>query len=464
MIQDSSTEEASGVVLQAGQETTAAETSTSTVGELAAELSGYLREVMPQELQGEGFLLETWQWIGLAALIFLAVVVDRVVRALTERSTHMLAKRMGGETNPGEGSEEAGKRDLSILRFRRPIGIWCGALVFALLLPALDLLPAAFGVLALATDFVLTVTGVWAFYGLVDVVGDVLAEKASASKNKFDDMLVPLLRRTLKLLVVVIGLVFIASKWTDDLWRVVAGLGLGSVAVAFAARDSIENLFGTFTVLLDKPFAIGDWITMGELDGSVEEVGFRSTRVRTFYNSLITVPNREFISGQVDNMGARRYRRIKTNLSLTYDTPPEKVEAFCEGIRELIRRHPYTRKEYYHVYLNGFGASSLDVLLYCFVRTPDWSGELREKHRLFNDILRLADRLGVSFAFPTQSIHVVQPEDLEHPDSPPTINDGLELGREAAKAVLDESIAVFEGRRPGPVRIGDRDPDGRLDG
>jgi len=216
-------------------------------------------------------------------------------------------------------------------------------------------------------------------------------------------------------------------------------------------------------VLLDKPFAIGDWITMGDLDGSVEEVGFRSTRVRTFYNSLITVPNRDFISGQVDNMGARRYRRIKTTLGLTYDTPPEKVEAFCEGVRELIRRHPYTRKDYYHVYLNGFGASSLDVMLYCFVRTPDWSGELREKHRLFNDILRLAERLGVDFAFPTQSIHMVSPEDLEHPGAPATINDGLELGREAARGVLEDSIAIFEGRRPGPVRIGERDPDGRLD-
>ena len=443
--------------------------STSDVTEdpgLATDAAGWLRATLPEGLQGEGFLLEIWQWLGLVALIFLAVIIDRVVRAIADRVTHRLAAQVSDSSEEPEPSqaqaEEAEKRDRSIVRFRRPIGIWFGALAFVLLLPMLDLTASAFSVLELATDFVLTIAGVWAFYGLVDVVGDVLAEKAAASQNKFDDMLVPLLRRTLKILVVVIGLVFIASKWTDDLWRIVAGLGLGSVAIAFAARDSIENLFGTFTVLLDKPFAIGDWITMGSLDGSVEEVGFRSTRVRTFYNSLITVPNRDFISGQVDNMGARRYRRIKTTLSLTYDTPPEKVEAFCEGIRELIRRHPYTRKEYYHVYLNGFGASSLDVLLYCFVRTPDWSGELREKHRLFNDILRLADRLGVSFAFPTQSIHVVKPEDLEHPGSPPTINEGLELGREAAKAVLDDSIAVFEGRRPGPVRIGERDPDGRL--
>ena len=176
---------------------------------------------------------------------------------------------------------------------------------------------------------------------------------------------------------------YIASKWTEDLWGLVAGIGIGSIAVGFAARDSIENLFGTFTVLLDKPFQVGDWILVGDLEGTVEDVGFRSTRIRTFYNSLISVPNRTFISSNVDNMGQRRYRRIREMLGLTYDTPPEKIEAFCEGVRRIIATHPYTRKDYYHVYFNGFGPSSLDVLLYCFVETPDWSTELREKHKEF---------------------------------------------------------------------------------
>ena len=91
-----------------------------------------------------------------------------------------------------------------------------------------------------------------------------------------------------------------------------------------------------------------------DVEGTVEKVGFRTTRIRTFYNSLITLPNLILLTAKVDNMGARRYRRVKAMLSLTYDTPPEKIDAFCEGIRELIRRHPYTRKDYYHVYFNEF--------------------------------------------------------------------------------------------------------------
>jgi MscS family membrane protein len=286
----------------------------------------------------------------------------------------------------------------------------------------------------------LAFAGVWTIYCFVDILCNYLAARAAISQNKFDDMLVPLFRRTLKILVVIGGLVYLATQWSDDLWSIVAGLGIGSVALAFAARDSVENLFGTFTVLLDKPFQIGDWITMGDLDGDVESVGFRSTKVRTFYNSLVTVPNRHFISGQVDNMGARRYRRIKTTLALTYDTPPEKVEAFCEGVREVIRKHPHTRKDYFHVYLNGLGASSLDIMLYCFVEVPDWSAELSEKHRLFADILRVGKALEVEFAFPTQSLHVVTPENLVHPNTPENNEAGKQLGREVANAILKETL------------------------
>jgi MscS family membrane protein len=139
-------------------------------------------------------------------------------------------------------------------------------------------------------------------------------------------------------------------------------------------------------------------------------------------------------------MGARRYRRIKTTLALTYDTPPEKVEAFCEGVRELIRKHPHTRKDYYHVYLNGLGASSLDVMLYCFVEVPNWSMELAEKHRLFADILRIAQALEVDFAFPTQSLHVVKPEDLMHGNTPANKQASQDMGIDAATAILRETL------------------------
>ena len=403
-----------------------------------------LRSRLPEVLTAKPFLIENWQWIGLLVLAFLAVVVDRAVRFVLGR----LARRAT--------SKEAVHLDTAVLSsFERPAGILVGALLFDLLLPALGLRDEVRNVIALSLGVVATVAGVWAAYRLVDVFCDYLSGRARRSRNRFDDMLVPLLRRTLKIFVIVVGMVFVASRLSEDLWGVVAGLGIGSLAIGFAARDSIENLFGTFTVLLDKPFAIGDWITVGDLEGTVEEVGFRSTRIRTFYDSLITVPNREFISSDVDNMGERRYRRIKATLGLTYDTPPEKVEAFCEGVRQVIRSHPYTRKDYYHVYLTGLGDSALEILLYCFVAAPEWATELREKHRLFADILRLAEKLEVDFAFPTQTLHLTRSEGRTHGPSPATDLEGAERGRRAADEIVARTLEPFGGvgHRPAPVRI-----------
>jgi MscS family membrane protein len=165
----------------------------------------------------------------------------------------------------------------------------------------------------------------------------------------------------------------------------------------------------------------------------------RSTRVRTFYNSLITLPNARLINSHVDNYGLRRYRRWSTTISLTYDTPPEKVEAFCEALRELVRLHPYTRKDGYHIYANEFGAHSLEVLFYIFFETPDWATELRERHRMFCDILRVAKQLGVEFALPTQTLHIKRGLP-DHADKPNTVDEALRHGRRIGRRALHETL------------------------
>ena len=140
------------------------------------------------------------------------------------------------------------------------------------------------------------------------------------------------------------------------------------------------------------------------LEGIVEEVGLRSTKLRTFYHSLIIIPNHMLTNTPIDNYGKRQFRRYVSNLDITYGTPPQKVEAFCCGIRKLIKEHPFTRKDRYHVYLNDFGPHSLRIILYVFWELNDYDMELRERHRLLLDILRLAKELEIEFAFPTQTL------------------------------------------------------------
>lgn len=406
-------------------------------------LADMIRNWIPKDslLLKTNLLVENWQWIGLLALLTVAVITERIVSVILRK----VAKDINSKSGVVQSSSK-------MHRFVRPFGVLVTWWSFISLYPLLQIENDTMsGVIDVGGGLVIAFAGVLAAWRFVDVVCDFLRARAAMSENKFDDMLVPLLRRTLKIFVVLIGLAYFSSRVTDDFYKVVAGLSIGSAVLLFAFKDSLENVFGTFTVLMDQPFQLGDWITVGSVDGTVEKVGFRSTRVRTFYNSVITVPNRDFISATVDNWGARRYRRITQTLGVTYDTPPEKIEAFCEGIRELIRQHPYTRKDYFHVYLNGFGSSSLDVMLYCFLEVDDWSMELREKHRLFADILRLAEQLGIQFAFPTTSLHVVKPEDLAHPNRPASDRSGAVMGKELGQSIAETTMSPYGGTLPGPV-------------
>lgn len=400
-----------------------------------ATFADTIRSRIPSRLSERGMWLENWQWIALGLLAILGVIVERLVRFVI---TVWIRRLLGA------------RRDLLdpglVLKFERPVGIVSMGLVWLVLVPPLDLPAAALGILLVAIRVVLAAGGIWAGYRLIDLVAGFFASLASETESKLDDLLVPMIRRALKVVLVAFGLVFIAQNLNVNVTSLLTGLGLGGLAVALAAKDTLENVFGSVTVLADRPFQIGDWVVMDDgIEGTVVDVGFRSTRIRTFYDSVITVPNSRLIAASVDNLGCRRYRRIKTHLGVEYSTPPDKIEAFCEAIRELIRTHPYTRKDYYNVYFHEYGDSSLKILVYLFVETPDWSTELRERHRIFVDILRIAERLGVGFAFPTQTLHLASVPDgalgvrAVKPEREALDDDDVaQLGRTVARDVFSE--------------------------
>ncbi|MEM7349672.1 MAG: mechanosensitive ion channel family protein [Acidobacteriota bacterium] len=355
----------------------------------------WLRSQMPKPLLGAGFLLEHWQWLALLGLLVLGLVLDRLTWALCRFIVgHSFAQSVAGI------EPERLKRAL------RPVGLLAAALFWWAGIYWLGLPPGFLDVMLIAVHFVVAVSFVWTAYRLVDIATAVLERRAAASGNKFDDLLVPLVRKSLKILTIAFGLVFIADTLDLPIRSILAGLGIGGLAIALAAQDLVKNLFGSILVIMDQPFSVGDYVSVGSVSGTVEELGFRSTRIRTPDNSVVTLPNSNLITTSVDNLGMRRYRRWKTMLGLTYDTPPEKIEAFCEGVRELIRQNPHTRKEGFYVYFREFSPSSLDVLLQLFFDVPDWETELQARQQLGLDILRLAAEQGVEMAFPTQTVHV----------------------------------------------------------
>ncbi|MGB0238058.1 MAG: mechanosensitive ion channel family protein [Cycloclasticus sp.] len=402
------------------------------------------RQQLPDSLRARSFLLENWKWLGIFLSIALGIIADK----FTAFSLQILVKNFRRKTRLPAFKDTP--EDML-----RPLAMLVMAAIWWAGLNLLALPDQAMIILLVAVKILAGIAGVWGSYRLVDWLTLYLQYQASQTDNKVDDVLVPLIRKTLKVFVTVIGITFVASNLNLNVSSLLASLGLGGLAFALAAKDVVQNLFGSITVILDQTFHTGDWIVVNDIEGSVEEVGLRSTKIRTFYDSLITLPNSIFITAKVDNMGQRRYRRLKCNVSLTYDTPPDKIEAFCEGVRELIRLHPYMRKDYFHVYLNSLGASSLDVLVYVFWETPDWGTELRERQRFLLDILRLAQAQQIDMAFPTQTLHLLTPSDPTEEagaqPTPPSIEELSEQFKQSAKNIVSQSMNT--GNKPPPVKF-----------
>ena len=260
----------------------------------------------------------------------------------------------------------------------------------------------------------------------IDVFAGIGQNRAKATETRMDDQLIPLAARGAKVVIAALGVVFVLENTLEDVGSLIAGLGIGGLAIALAAQQTLANLFGSLMIFLDRPFHVGDWVILpGGVEGTVEEIGFRSTRVRTFYNSVVTVPNADIAGGVCDNMGERQYRRCKTTIGVTYDTPPDVLDAFVVGIRAILKANPKVRQDAYEVHFRDFGPSSLDILLYFFFDVPGWHEELEGRAQVFLEILRLAEDLGVSFAFPSTSLYVESTPDRPLPRREPVTADEL---------------------------------------
>jgi MscS family membrane protein len=366
----------------------------------------YLRiqQRIPESLKVKIFDLYYWQWLGLLLVIILGLLADKIVSWLLNVMVRVARNVAGGLY------KSTSKNILRPFGLMAMAGIWWEGLDL-LVLPAVIL-----AILLVAAKFLAALSGVWGMYRLVDLLTLYLQAKAAKTLSTLDDMLVPLFNRIAKLFVSVIGIVFIAGVMQMNIAGLLAGLGLGGLAFALAAKDVVENLFGYLTVVADRPFIVGDWVIINGIEGTIESIGFRSTRIRTFHNSQVSLPNSQLLTSAVDNMGRRRYRRFKTYIALTYDTPPEKIEAFCEAVRNIVMKHPLTRKDYFQVYFNNCGSTSLDILVYIFFDTLDWGAELKGRHDFLLDVMRLGKVLDIEFAFPTQTVYVRNDDKTPMPD------------------------------------------------
>ena len=350
---------------------------------------------LPPFMRYEWVGLQVWQYVA----IFLWLILGLVVRKLFEYVLENYASKLVGKT-------KSIWDDRLVATIQKPAGFTFLMFLYWITYTNLHLSVDINYYLFTIFEVGVSIGIIWLLYNLSNILSDYLGQLTSKTESKLDDQLVPLIRKSMKIFIVIIGVLFVLQNHGINVASLLAGLGLGGLAFALAARDTLANFFGSITIFLDKPFQVGDWVKTNNVEGTVEEVGFRSTRIRTFYNSLISVPNAKMADAEIDNLGLREYRRLKTILNLTYSTTPEQMEAFVEGIKAIIKANEHFRQDFYEVHFYNFGAHSLDVLVYAFFEVPSWSDELQYKHNFFLEILRLAKEVGVEFAFPTQTLHV----------------------------------------------------------
>lgn len=246
----------------------------------------------------------------------------------------------------------------------------------------------------------------WFILRLVDYVIMVLYKRAQDTEDTSDDQIILFMKDLIKVIVVILALFFVLSAiFKLNITSLIAGLGIGGLAVALAAQETLSNLLGSFIIFLDKPFKTGDVVSFDNITGTIEKVGFRSTQVRTLEKSLLTVPNKNLIDGPLNNITLSPFRRVKFMIGLTYGTKSDQIKKVMEEISEVLQNHPETKDDFV-VAFSDFSAYSLDIMVLFFVHSNDWNKMVTVKEEINFKIMTIVESNGCEFAFPTQTLFV----------------------------------------------------------
>lgn len=357
----------------------------------------WLRYRMPDRLKyrvgTEGPLsFAVYQLLGLVLTALLVVPTYRVVVWPLSLVIRALMRRRQVATD-----------DQTIKSWVRPVG-WLAA-IWVLIegITILDLRLEVVGMLLAILVPAFWLATALAGYQLVNPLLKLIAGPAMTAEGAttFAAMGFPVADLVLKILVVASGLSAVLRLFNFDVGTVLAGLGIGGLAFALAAQDTIKNFFGSLMLIADRTFRVGDLVQIGANEGIVESVGLRTTRIRGLDDSLLMIPNSDLTTSHVTNFGARRYRRFRTQITVPYSTSAARLIEFREGILQLIRAHDQARQQKYEVAVNDLGTTGIEILIQVFFNVSDAHSELLARDNLILDTLRLAERLNVAFNSPT---------------------------------------------------------------
>ena len=246
----------------------------------------------------------------------------------------------------------------------------------------------------------------WALYRIIGIFEKFVTDYQGKIANRFSADLALFLIKGVKLVLLIMGFVIIVQEWGYNFTGFLASLGLGGLAFALAAKDTAANLFGSLVIFSDKPFDVGDWIHTPDVEGTVESIGIRSTRVRTFAKALVAVPNASLANSPITNWSRMTMRRIKMTIGLTYSTNSTQMQNILTQIRQMLQDDPDINNKTILVNFTDFQDSALGVFCYFFTNTTNWQEYLMVRERMNLNIMKIVEDNKAGFAFPSQSIYI----------------------------------------------------------
>lgn len=365
---------------------------------------------LPEFAHRTVFGVPLWEIGESLALVVAAFVLARVVEAIV----HAIAQRTPDGT----------VRNAVVEAFVAPVGwaVKLGGIWLALrVIDYPESVTRHFDVAGQLDRLVMglsTALGMWFGTRAADGLSRVFEHRAKQTEGTFDDQLVPIARKTAKVIIVSMGVLMVVQNLGYSVSSLLAGVGIGGAALALASKDTVANVFGSIVIFVDRPFQIGDWVEIGDVEGTVEEVDLRVTRIRTFANSLISVPNSQFTVTAINNWSRMKKRRIKLSIGVTYDATPDQLEQAVEAIRDIIRSDERLAQDFFLVNFHEFGDSSLNIFVYLFTITTNWSQYMQVRQEFLLKVMRKLGELGLDFAFPTRTVHLEGLNATEPPGAP----------------------------------------------
>jgi MscS family membrane protein len=357
----------------------------------------WVLEYLPPQLLRPGPAdLLWWQWLAMPLVLLLAWVLGALLGRITRIVLGHLVRRTVITWD-----------DLLLERLAGPLTVAWTLVVLRALVKGLGLYKPAEEFIGVGVQVGLTFVFFWALLRSIDVLRDALAQSEWARGRSGMNALLPLAGRVLKAVVLGMGVVGVLSLMGFPVASLIAGLGIGGIALALAAQKTGENLFGAFSIGVDKPFSEGDLVRVDDVEGVVEEIGLRSTRLRTPDRTLVTLPNSRVAEAKLESLAARDRLRFAATIGLVYGTTAAQMRAILRGIEQLLLAERDLWPDTMVVSFKSLGESSLDVEIMCWFRTTNLDEYRKIRERVLLGIMDVVEREGSGFAYPTRTVHVV---------------------------------------------------------